>query len=179
VAEGDRLPKAVRILGGLLLMTAFVLVCLFVVTRYAGYWGVPMFSFKTENGSVCKNNFAGYTCTELTLADVEFYGEVDLPDDSTVVEGSYTATHDYALDVVLEVPKASADVALKALANSFGPCREAASPLTAEGLSQRCAMTNDDVFGSEDPRNRTRIFSVGTGVRKDGTRVIAMSVKSR
>lgn len=179
VAEGERLPKAARIVGGLLLMVAFVLVCLYVLTRYAGYWGVPMFSFRTDNDSVCKNDFSGHTCTELTLADVELYGELDLPDDSSVVEGTYTATHDYALDVTLQVPKASSAAALKALNSSFGPCRDHVSPLDTKGLTQLCAMTNDSAFGTADERNRGRLFSVGTGVRKDGTRMITISAKSR
>ena len=179
MAEGERLPKAVRIVGGLLLMAAFVLVCLYVVTRYAGYWGVPMFSFRSDNGSVCKNDFSGYTCTELTLADVELYGDVDLPDDSAVTEGTYKATHDYALNVTLEVPKPSAAAALEALNRSFGECRDHLSPLDTEGLTQLCAMTNDSAYGSGDERNRTKLYSVGTGVRKDGTRVITISAKSR
>ncbi len=179
VAEGERLPKAVRIVGGLLLMAAFVLICLYLITRYAGYWGVPMFSFRSDNDSVCTNDFTGYTCNEVSLADVEFYGEVDLPDDSTVVEGTYTATHDYTLDVTVEVPKASAAAALKALNGSFGPCRDHVSPLDTRGLTQLCAMTNDDVYGGDDERNRTRLYSVGTGVRKDGIRVITISAKSR
>lgn len=160
-------------------MAAFVLVCLYVVTRYAGYWGVPMFSFKTDNGSVCRNNFTGHTCDQLTLADVKLYGEVDLPDDTKVIRGEYVETHDYTLDVTLEVPKASSEAAMKALAASFGSCRAHATPLDTTGLSELCAMSNDDAFGTPDERNRSRIFSVGTGVRKDGTRVIAISAKSR
>lgn len=160
-------------------MAAFVLVCLYVITRYAGYWGVPMFSFQTENGSVCTNDFGGHTCDELTLADVEFYGEVDLPDDTTVVKGKYVATHNYQLDVTLQVPKDSSDAALKGLQNSFGECRDHVSPLDTEGLSKLCAMTNDDIASANSERNRSRVFSVGTGVQEDGTRLIAISVKSR
>lgn len=179
MAERERLPKIVRVLGGLLLMVAFVCICLFVITRYAGYWGVPMFSFQTENGSQCTNTFNGHTCDKVTLADVELYGEIDVPDDTLVVKGSYSVTHDYALDVTLEVPKASADAALKALNGSFGACGDHHTALDPEGLANLCSMSNENVFGSKDERNQTRTFNVGTGVRKDGTRVIALSVKSR
>lgn len=160
-------------------MVAFVCICLFVITRYAGYWGVPLFSFQSDNGSECTNDFNGYTCSTVSLADVELHGEIDLPDDTSVVKGTYKVTHDYALDVTLEVPKASAAGALKALNGSFGACGDHHTGLDTEGLTQLCAMSNENVFGSKDERNRSRIFNVGTGVRKDGTRVIALSVKSR
>ncbi len=48
-----------------------------MVTRYAGGWGVPYFSFTSERGSRCTNDFAGYTCDPVTLADVEFFGDVE------------------------------------------------------------------------------------------------------
>lgn len=160
-------------------MVAFVCICLFVITRYAGYWGVPLFSYQTENGSECTNTFNGSTCDKVTLADVELHGELDLPDDTSVIKGTYTVTHDYVLDVTLEVPKASADGALKALNGSFGPCGDHHTGLDTEGLTNLCAMSNENVFGSSDERNRARIFNVGTGVRKDGVRVVALSVKSR
>ncbi len=43
-------------------MGLFVTASLYVVTRYAGGWGVPYFSFTSERGSHCTNDFAGYTC---------------------------------------------------------------------------------------------------------------------
>ena len=49
---------------------------------------MPYFSFTSERGSTCTNNFTGYTCTPLTLAEVEYYGEFDLPDDTTVISGT-------------------------------------------------------------------------------------------
>jgi hypothetical protein len=39
-------------------------------------------------------------------------------------------------------------------------------------------MANDDVF-SESDEPSSRLYLVGTGVRTDGTRVIAMVIKSR
>src|SRR6187549_3778376 len=100
----NRWRKPLRILIGIVLMGLFVTASLFVVTRYAGGWGVPYFSFTSERGSHCTNDFAGYTCDPVTLADVEFFGDVNLPDDSRIVSGTYRATHDYRLDAVLEVP---------------------------------------------------------------------------
>ena len=91
VAAADtRQPKAMRIIVGVMLMAAFVLITFGLITRYAGGWGVPFFSFTSERGSTCTNNFTGYTCDPLTLADVEFYSEVDLPGDTRVVTAAAT-----------------------------------------------------------------------------------------
>ena len=40
----------------------------------------------------------------MTLADVEYFGDIDLPDDSSVVAGTYRSTHDYQMEAVVEVP---------------------------------------------------------------------------
>ena len=39
-------------------------------------------------------------------------------------------------------------------------------------------MANDDVF-SESEEPSSRLYLIGTGVRKDGTRIIGMVIKSR
>ncbi len=104
----ERQNKAMRISIGLLLMTGFVLILFGLVTRYAGGWGVPYFSFTSERGSPCTNKLTGYVCDPLTLADVQFYSDAELPDDTKVISGTYVATHDYVLQARLEVPKASA-----------------------------------------------------------------------
>src|SRR3712207_2664870 len=118
-------------------MAGFVGIALVILTRFAGGWGVPYFSFTSERGSKCTNDFLGYTCTPLTLAEVEFYADLDLPDDTLVVSGSYRSTHDYYLDAVLEVPAASAAAALKGLLTAFGRCLPPGqpSPLNPAGLS--------------------------------------------
>ena len=118
----QRWRKALRILIGIVLMGGFVVVVFVVLSRYAGAWGVPYFSFTTERGSTCTNDFAGYTCTELTLAEVEYFGQFDLPDDTTVLQGRYRSTHDYQLEALLSVPPASRAAALKSLHSNFGPC---------------------------------------------------------
>jgi hypothetical protein len=175
----EQQPKAIRIIIGILLMAAFVMISFALVLRYAGGWGVPYFSFTTDRGSSCTNNFTGYTCDKLTLADVEFYGDVDLPDNTQVVQGVYRSTHDFTLDARLQVPKASAAAGLKALNAAYGPCKAGSpSPLPAAGLSAPCVMANDDtVTGSSEISGQ--LFTVGTGVRKDGARLVSLSVKSR
>ena len=66
----ERQNKAMRISIGLMLMAGFVLILFGLVTRYAGSWGVPYFSFTSERGSPCTNKLTGYICDPLTLADV-------------------------------------------------------------------------------------------------------------
>jgi hypothetical protein len=168
-----------RIVIGILLMTAFVMILWALIARYAGTWGVPYFSFQTERGTTCKNDFTGYTCHQMTLADLEFYGEVDLPSNTRVLDSTYRSTHDYQLDARLQVPRASAAAALQGLNASFGRCIPGhISPLSTNGVTGVCVMANEAAVTGQ-AETGSRLYTVGTGLRRDGTRVIAMSVKSR
>jgi hypothetical protein len=167
------------VLGGVALMLGFVAVTLAILTQYAGAWGVPYFSFTTDRGSTCKNDLTGYTCSPMTLADVEYFGDVDLPDDSSVVDGTYRSTHDYQMEAVIEVPGVSAAQALTSLTETFGTCTdEIPSPVSTKGMHDTCVMANDDVY-SESDEPSGRLYLIGTAVRTDGTRIIAMVIKSR
>ena len=160
-------------------MLASVSVTLAILTQYAGAWGVPYFSFTTDRGSTCKNDLTGYTCSPMTLADVEYFGDIDLPDDSSVVTGTYRSTHDYQMEAVIDVPAGSAAQALTSLREAFGTCiSELPSPVSTEGMQDTCVMANDDIY-SESDEPSSRLYLIGTGVRTDGTRVIAMVIKSR
>lgn len=160
-------------------MAGFVLILLAILTRFAGAWGVPYFTFTSERGSKCTNNFTGYICSPITLAEVEFYADLDLPDDTDVVSGTYRSTHDYHLEAVLEVPAASAAAALKSLNATFGPCvPNQPSPLSTTGLTKVCVMANLDAF-TEAGEPASHLYVIGTGLRKDGKRPIALSIKSR
>jgi hypothetical protein len=179
VAVTDGLPKWMRVTTGITLMLAFVLISWAVVARYAGGWGVPYFSFRTDRGSTCTNDLTGYTCTQMTLADLEFYGDVDLPNNTRVQSSTYRSTHDYRLDARLLTPKASAALALKGLQESFGPCQRGhLPPMSTTGLTAVCVMANDDAV-TNDAETSSRLYTVGTGLGKDGSRVTVMSVKSR
>jgi hypothetical protein len=160
-------------------MLGSVAVTLAILTQYAGTWGVPYFTFRTDRGSMCKNDLTGYTCSPMTLADVEYFGDVDLPDNSSVVSGTYRSTHDYQLEAIIEVPLDSANQALISLNQTFGDCiSELPSPLNAKEINKTCVMANDDVF-SESEEPSSRVYLIGTGVRRDGTRLIGMVIKSR
>jgi hypothetical protein len=175
----ERPHKPLRVLGGIIAMLGSVAVIFAILTQYAGAWGVPYFSFTTDRGSACKNDLAGYTCSPMTLADVEYFGDVDLPDDSSVLVGKYHSTHDYQMEAVIQVPGASAAQAFSDLKQAFGQCSsELPSPLSTDGMRDTCVMANDDVF-SESDEPSSRLYLIGTGVRTDGTRVIAMVIKSR
>jgi hypothetical protein len=166
-------------LGGIALMAGFVLITLAILTRFAGAWGVPYFTFTSERGSECTNNFTGYVCSPITLAEVEFYADLDLPDDTAVVSGTYRSTHDYQLEAQLEAPAASAAAAGKSLSTAFGRCvPNQPSLLDTKGLTKVCVMANSDAF-TESGEPPSRLYVVGTGLRKDGSRLIALSIKSR
>lgn len=171
--------KAVRVLGGTALMLAFVAVVLTLLVRQAGEWGVPYFSFTSEHGSPCRNDLTGYTCDPLTLADVEFFGDLDLPGDTVVLAGSYRATHDYAMTAQLRVPKASGGKAGRALHTSFGRCRTGVStPLVTDGLRKVCTMASEDGVGASGELP-SRLFTVGTGLDEQGDRLVGLSIRSR
>lgn len=174
-----RVKKALGIVVGLAFMTAFCLTTLWFVSKNAGTWGVPYFSYTTERGSPCTNNFTGRTCSPLTLADVELFSGLDFPDDTRVVSGTYRATHDYQLDARLEVPKSGAKAALGVLSEEFGKCKKNhLSPLDPGGLSKVCVLANDTVSNSSGEPD-SRLYTVGTGLRKDGTRAVVLTIKSR
>ena len=160
-------------------MLGSVAVALAILTHYAGAWGVPYFSFTTDRGSTCKNALAGYTCSPMTLADVEYFGDVNLPDDSSVVAGTYHATHDYQMEAVIEVPSASADQALFDLNDAFGKCiSDRPSPLSTSGMRHTCVIANEDGLDDNNELS-SRLYMIGTGVRTDGSRIIGMVIRSR
>ncbi len=177
-----RRSKALKALKVLTFCVALVLavgVALLVLARFAGGWGLPYFSTTTERGSRCTNTFTGFECDSLTLADVAFYGDVELPPDTVVVRSHYVSTHDYALQAALEVPPDSAADALSALEDSYGSCvKNHPSPLDEPDLTSLCILANDQDT-TEGGTPDSRVFVVGTALRADKTRVVNLSVRSR
>ena len=171
--------KAVRVVAGIMMMAAAVLITFGILARFAGGWGVPYFSFTTDNGSTCTNTFTGHVCTQVTPADVTFWSDATLPSSTKVTSATYTVTHDYALDADLTISKAQADQGLKDLHSTFGACKDHPSPLNLAGLTKTCVMSNDDYTAQADGEQASRLYLVGTGVRKDGTRLVAMTIRSR
>lgn len=171
--------KAVKVAIFCVTLVLCVMLALLILARFAGGWGVPYFSMTTERGSHCVNTFTGFDCQALTLGDVDYFGDLDLPPDTTVVSSHYVQTHDYALDAVLEVPPASGNAALAALKDTFGSCvKDHTSPLTESHLTSVCILANDQVTTQTGVPD-SRVFVVGTALRPDKTRVINLSVRSR
>ena len=178
VAKWRGWRRALRIAVGVVLMAGFILGSTTLVLRQAGRWGVPYFSFTSERGSPCTNTFTGYVCEPPTLADVEFYSELDLPDDTTVLSGLYRSTHDYQLDARLVVPAPSAAAAMTVLRANFGRClRNHTALIDTARLKGVCVMANDEQIISGEPESR--LYNVATGLGRDGTRTIGLAIKSR
>lgn len=175
---GGRGRKALRVVSGMLIMAAFVVILFGILSRYAGGWGVPLFSFRTQNGSPCRNGWVGYTCTNLTLADLEFLGQVQLPPTTRIVSSRYHATSEYQLDATVVAPKANQAALYHDLVASFGHCQPGhPTALDVRGLTQVCVLANDNNV-TTGGRTAARIYVVGTGVRRDGARIAVLQIRS-
>lgn len=170
--------RAIRIVVGLILMAGFVVGVTALVVQRAGGWGVPYFSFVSERGSPCENTLTGYVCRPTTLADVEFFGQVSLPPDSTVTRGTYVSTQDYQLDAQLEVPSPSAAAALTALSGAFGRCTKDPPLINVDGLTKVCVLSNGNRV-VESGEADSRLYTITTGLHPDGSRTISLSIHSR
>ena len=148
-----------------MLMTGFVMIFFGLVTRYAGSWGVPYFSFTSERGSPCTNNLTGYVCEPLTLADVSSTATPTCPNDTKVISGTYTATHDYTLQARSEVPKVAGGRAEGPAATSSAA---AVRPPGADGDPQPDRTLRAGQRRRRHPRGEppSRLFVIGTGIRR-------------
>jgi hypothetical protein len=174
-----RARKALHIAIFCVALVLAVIVALLILARFAGGWGVPYFSTTTDRGSRCVNTFTGFECSSVTLADIGYFGDVELPPDTRVVSSHYRSTHDYQLEAVLEIPPTSAAAGLKALRESYGSCdKDHPSPLSEPRLQSLCILANDqDTTESGTPDSR--VYVVATALRPDKTRVVNLSVRSR
>lgn len=152
-----------------------------IVSKFAGDWGVPYFSFTTDRGGKCTNNLVGYSCDQLTVADIAWWGDVDLPEDTEIVRAHYEATHKFNLDAVVVVPKENAKSTYQKLHKTFGSCgQERPSNLDTNKLKHRCIMANQesDLRKHNGPVS-DRDYVIDTGLRDDGSRVIGIQEKAR
>ena len=90
------------------MMLGSVAIVFAILTQFAGHWGVPYFSFTTDRGSTCTNDWTGYTCDQLTVNDLNWWGDTALPADTSIRSARYVSTHDYTLDATVEVPEQQA-----------------------------------------------------------------------
>ena len=174
-----RPPRTRQILTGLGIMALVVVVIGAVVVSRAGRWGVPGFSFTNEQGSTCRNNLTGFTCDPITLDQVAEVARMRFPADTRIVAGRYRQTHDFFLTTRLEIPASEADAVATSLHKAYGPCLTGhASPLPTSGLKGRCVMSNEDAAGP-GKRPDDRIYTVASGVRADGVRIVQIELRSR
>lgn len=152
-----------------------------VLSHYAGGWGVPYFSFTTDRGGKCTNTFTGYECDHLTLGDINWWGNLDLPEQSKVLRAHYTSGQEVKLDAVVVVDKDDAKSAARSLRKTFGSCgRERPANIKVDKLKHRCIMANQE----SESRARhgplsDREYVIATGLRDDGSRIVGIKEKSR
>jgi hypothetical protein len=177
----ERRRRAGRILIGIGVMIILAALPFLILSRYAGDWGVPYFSWTTVRGSVCTNDIAGYHCDDLTVADINWYGDLDLPSSSTVLSAHYKSTHDFELEAIVEVPESDAKDTVAGLDDTFGGCVDNhPTRLDTDGLDGVCVRANDasDSTESDAPLADT-LYEVTTGAQKDGTLMVTVYEKSR
>lgn len=170
-------PKWLRGLIGAATALAILAIVFLILIVNAGRWGVPMFSFTNEYGSRCKNNWVGFTCSPMTLADVEARIGTQLPPQARVVSGTWTQTHDYQLDARLILPKDARETGLNQLKAVFGDCKHFPGALKATEYADQCVMSNEGLTVDGNPT--PRIWTVSTGIGTDGNTAVQISVRSR
>lgn len=172
--------RRLRILVGFCVMVLVMLIAWLVVAANAGRWGVPMFSFTNERGSQCRNDFLGHSCSKMTLEDISYRAEVQLPSDTKVLLGTWRQTHDFELTARLVFPKETAKTGYETLQKKFGECRkDQPSPLaTVPDLTALCVMSNEftRMEGGQPP---DRLWQISSATQADGSTLIHMAIRSR
>lgn len=173
---GPRRFRALRILVGIVCMALFVAVAWLVLSRFAGGWGVPYFSFTTANGSACTNTWTGYRCDTVTPADLQLYTGA-LPAGTTITSARLSVTHEYSLDAVLTTDAKHAAATGKALQSQYGRCGPGPIPSQLAKAKSVCRMSSD--VGGSTTRPSARIYAVTTGIVGGGKRLTVVHIESR
>jgi len=176
-----RRHRAARILIGIAIMIIVAATPFVILSRYAGGWGVPYFSFVTDRGTTCVNDFTGYHCDDLTRADIEWWGDIDLPEGTKLISSHYKSTHDFTLDALVEIPVAKQKHTLRTLDKAFGPCiADHPTRLETKGLKKICVRANDASAESDSsgPLADT-LYEVTSGFRKNGAMLVNIHEESR
>ena len=177
----EKRHRAGRILIGIGIMIILAAAPFVILSRYAGGWGVPYFSFVTERGSTCTNDFTGYHCDDLTQADIEWWGDISLPAGTKLISSSYKSTNEFTLDAVVEIQVAKQRSTLVSLQKSFGRCiPDHPTQLDTTGLRSLCVRANDasDTTQSSHPLADT-LYEITTGYRKNRAMVVSIHEQSR
>jgi len=178
--EQRRMPKPVRVLIGIGLMLALVAGGLGILGSQAGDWGVPYFSFTTENGTTCTNTWIGHTCDDVTLADFEQWADLQVPEGTTLLSASYTKTNaDFEVVAELRTDPEHAKEFGELLKEKYGKCQDAGyRPEELADHDEVCLVNSVLARGTQDAP-LTRRWLLSTGVAKDGTRLTLLTFASR
>lgn len=152
-----------------------------ILSRYAGGWGVPYFTFVTDRGTTCTNDFTGYHCDHLTKADIEWWGDIRLPARTRLISSYYKSTNNFRLDALMEIPASKQKWMTAELQKSFGPClADHPTRMDTTGLRKLCVRANDvsDSIDSSKPLADT-LYEVTTGFRKNGAMYLNLHEESR
>jgi len=174
------MPKPVRVLLGTVCMVAVVAVGLGLLVSRAGEWGVPYFSFPTDNGTRCTNTWAGYECHDLTIADYDRWSDFPVPAGSTLVASSYSRTsNDFTVTAQLRTDSSHSEAVGKDLTTKYGACLPVGvRPVELVGYDKICLINSDLMRGTQQvPLSRR--WSIATGVAKDGSRLTVVNFSSR
>jgi len=170
-----------RILIGITIMIIVAAAPFVILSKFAGGWGVPYFTFVTDRGTTCTNDFTGYHCDNLTLADIEWWGDVQLPADTKRISSYYKSTNNFSLDALVEIPVAQQKKTLKSLGKTFGSCQpDHPTQLDTTGLTKICVRANDvtaDIESSK-PLSDT-VYEVTTAYRANGALLVNIHEESR
>lgn len=177
----EKRHRAGRILIGIGIMIIVAATPFVVLSKFAGGWGVPYFTFVTDRGTTCTNDFTGYHCDNLTRADIIWWSDAQLPQGTRLIRSHYKSTNDFSLDALVQVPAAESKQTLAALGKTFGPCRpDHPTQLTTPGLTHLCVRANDATEEIESSKPLSDVlYEVSSGYRKSGDLLVAINEQSR
>ncbi|GAB3925300.1 hypothetical protein GCM10011575_05360 [Microlunatus endophyticus] len=176
----ERRRRAARILIGIGVMIVLAATPFFILSKYAGGWGVPYFSFVTSRGTTCTNDFTGYTCDHLTRADIEWWGDLTLPTGTKILSSHYESTHDFTLDALVEIPVADQKHTLAELQKSFGDCiADHPTSMDTTGVKKLCVRANDASDPMDSSPLSDTLYEISTGYRANGALVLNIHEQSR
>ena len=136
--ERERRHRTLRILIGITVMIILAGAPFVILSHYAGGWGVTYFKFTTDRGTTCTNDFTGYHCNRVTLADetdrhglpVARFSYSQCDNDREMIEAAKAKSRE-----VLDAAGAEDVVTIDRYAHLIGGARMGATP--SEGVVDR------------------------------------------
>lgn len=174
--------RKLKVITGITGIAVVVLFLWLILSGLAGRWGVPGFAFTNDYGSDCKNNLTGYTCSPMTLADIEQATGFDLPEDAEVQSSLLTMPNDEVQAQILLTAQQAEEIAVHdRLQQNYGDCSPlAASPLNSiPGLTDLCVRTNMGVTVTEAEQATTKLWRVSVANTPEGNVLVDFDIRNR